>query len=171
MLTHKGIPLRSIAWQRAAIHRKVVAPLACSAHDDHITPEMIEKKRTMLKTQFYSVQRPMTLDELNMILRPLFKDVNLEITVVNTKVIILIKNVVNRKNLDSDTAIAVLDVINDWNAHDDFRRFLIKSLTSANKHNIYRYKDVMTWKCPLNIEYVFFQNDGDEDDDQNAMYI
>lgn len=132
---------------------------------DKITPELIEQKRTSLKARFYSVQRTMTLNEVNMILQPLFKNVNLEISVIGDKVHVLIKSVKDQRTVDQDTSLAVLDLVNDWNVHDELRRFMIKSLTCANKNNIYRYSSEMTWKCPLSIEYVFDKRSSDEDDD------
>lgn len=147
-------------------HRRAHA-VRCNTSDG-ITPELIERKRTSLKTRFYSVQRTMTFNEMNMILQPLFKNVNLEISVIGNKVHVLVKNVLDQKRVDQDTSIAVLDLVNDWNVHDEFRRFLIKSLTSANKNDIFRYTSDMTWKCPLSIEYVFDKSQDEDDDVHHA---
>jgi hypothetical protein len=75
-----------------------------------ITPEIIEKKRLSLKTQYYSLQRHMTINEMNMILRPLFKDTTLEIAVVHDKVHVLLKNVATQR-METDTTAAIIDLI------------------------------------------------------------
>lgn len=136
---------------------------------DNITPEMIEKKRLAMRRQFYSIQRPITLDETKMILQPTFKDINLEISVIKNKVCIVINNVLNNKP-DTETSLAVLDLVNEWNVHDELRRFLIKSLTSANKNDIFRYEKEMVWKCQLSIEYVFplYDANGEEYNDKDS---
>ena len=135
---------------------------------DHISSEMIEKKRLAMKRQFYSIQRPITLDETKMILQPMFKDVDLEISVIKNKVCVVINNVLNNRP-DTETSLAVLDLVNEWNVHDELRRFLIKSLTSANKNDIFRYDKDMVWKCQLSIEYVFniFDNESDDANEEN----
>lgn len=130
---------------------------------DHISGEMIERKRLAIKKQFYSIQRPITLNETQMILQPMFKDVDLEISVIKNKVCVVINNVLDDKP-DTETTLAVLDLINEWNVHDELRRFMIKALTSANKNNIFRYDKEMVWKCQLSIEYVFDIFGDDEND-------
>jgi hypothetical protein len=134
-----------------------------------LTPEIIEQKRMALKTQFYStLQRRMTPHELQMMLQPLFKEVDMEVTVIKNKVYVVMTNMLHGK-CDEEVTSAVIDIINDWNAHDEFRRFLIKSLTNANRNKIYTYKDEVSWMCPLSIEYVFQSND--DYDDENKLFI
>lgn len=157
--------MKNCALHRHVIHarRPSATSRRCTPRDDMMTPEIIERKRTQLKTKFYSIQRPMTENELHMILKPLFKDVNLELTVIKNKVYVVINNVLQRKNLDDETTLSIIDLINEWGVNDEFRRFLIKSLTSANKNNTYKYEKEVAWKCPLSIHYVF-----DEKKEENS---
>jgi hypothetical protein len=115
----------------------------------------IEKKRAALRHGFYSIQRPISSAEMNMILTPLFQDVNLEVGMMKNKIVIHIGNTKS----EDDVTEMVLDLINEWGVHDEFRRFIVKSFSNANKKGIYRYKKDMEWKCPLNIHYVFAEEE------------
>jgi hypothetical protein len=126
----------------------VVTVRACSAPD-------VERKRSSLRSAFYSTQRHVTLQEVEMILKPLFQDVQLGIEVIQNKVYIKASNA---KPLDDETNCAVLDVVNDWQQHDQLRRTLIRSLTTANKNGVYRYTPGVAWICPLEVYYVFDAN-------------
>jgi hypothetical protein len=100
------------------------------------------------------VPREVTLEEVNIILTPLFQDISLDVNVINRRAHIIVTNKPPPKH-EFDTNIAVLDIINEWGMHDRFRRFLTKSLTNANKHNLYRYQPGVQWKCPMDVYYVF----------------
>lgn len=113
--------------------------------------EDYDRIRQKLNKHFYYVKKPISLDETNMILKPLFKNITLEIEVVTLKMYV---NIVNKKNNDLQNQL-ILDVINELEVHDDFRRFIIKAMSTSNKKNIYKLDDGMMWKCPLNMNYVF----------------
>lgn len=117
----------------------------------------VEKKRISLQHGFYSIQRPVTSEEVHMILKPLFEHVCVGVNIVNNQVIIEITN--KYVNPRDDIQEYVLDLVNEWNVHDTFRKFLIKAMTAANKNKVYRYKDKVMWKCPLNVHYVFNDED------------
>jgi len=116
-----------------------------------IPADTIEKKRNSLRHSFYSIQRRMTEEEMRMVLVPLFQDVSLEISMMKTRVVI---NVNNKVPEDVELNSIVLEMINDWNVHDEFRRFIVKGLSVANKKGIYKYSSDMTWKCPLSVHYT-----------------
>lgn len=114
----------------------------------------IERFRDSLKSQYYSVQRELTFHEVEMILKPLFQDISMDIIVVNKKVQVVVANkpLVAR---DFDTNFAILDIVNEWGVHDRFRRFLVKGIGNANRNKIHRYESGIVWKCPLDVYYVF----------------
>lgn len=113
----------------------------------------IERARNTLRTTFYATQRPVTLHEVDMILKPLFQQVNLSIAVLHNRVHITVTNTKNAA--DEETNHAVLDLVNDWNQHDTFRRTLIRGITNANRNKIYRYDPGIEWSCPMDVRYVF----------------
>jgi hypothetical protein len=125
---------------------------ASSAADDD---GALERTRSSLRSAFYTTQRTLTLQEVEMILKPLFQDVQLGIEVIQNKVYIKASN---EKPVDDETNCAVLDVVNDWQQHDRLRRTLIRSLSTCNKNGIYRYAPGITWMCPLEVYYVFEVN-------------
>lgn len=144
-------------FTRVMLPRRVGGRPQC--FNDNISPYVITQKRLTLKRQFYSIQRPVTLDEVNMILQPMFNHVNLSINVINDRVHIVFNNVLQKEKIDTETALSVLDLVNEWCVHDELRRFMIKSLTNANRNNVYRYDKTMTWSCPLSVEYVFKESE------------
>jgi hypothetical protein len=131
-----------------------------------VTPDAIEKKRNSLRHNFYSIQRPMTEEEMKMVLVPLFQEVALDITMMKSKVVF---DISNKKHKDEDMNNLVLEMINDWNVHDEFRRFIVKSFSAANKKGIFRYDAGMMWKCPLNVHYVSTKSDEDEYEDGDIV--
>lgn len=120
-----------------------------------------EKKISELKRNYYALQKNITINETDMILKPLFTNTFLDVTLINKKVFVTITN---KKQNFSNTS-DVIDLINEWNMHDTFRRFIIKSMSNANKNKIYKYKDDITWICPLNIYYVFPDPNSNNDND------
>lgn len=121
-------------------------------------PDDIEQIRKSLRARYYSIPREVTLHEVETILKPLFQDVSLDINVIDRRASVVITNKPPPKH-DFDTNLAIIDIINEWSMHDRFRRFLIKSLTNANKHNMYRYEPGVQWKCPMDVYYVFNPTD------------
>lgn len=170
MLYSRNPYLRSTVYKNQQHPAKFAYIVRKCLHESgrDFTPEIIEKKRTQLKVRFYSLPREINEHEINMILKPLFKDVNLELAVIKRTVYIVVNNVLQPNMLDSETTNSVIDIVNDWGVHDDLRRFLIKSLTCANKNNIFRYKEGIVWKCPLSIHYVF---DEDEDEGSDTLFV
>lgn len=131
------------------------AKCACLHKDEH---ERIEQMRKTLRHTYYHIPRELNMQEVEMILKPLFQDISLDVTLIGKKVYIIIAN----KPLpprDFDTNFAVLDLVNDWGMHDKMRRFLVRGLTGANKHDIYRYEPGICWKCPMDVTYVFADAD------------
>lgn len=114
----------------------------------------IERVRNALKTQFYTTQRDITFHEVEMILKPLFQDISMDIAVVDRKVQVVIANN-SPVARDFDTNHAILDLVNEWKMHDKFRRFLVKGITNANRNNVHRYEQGIVWKCPIDVYYVF----------------
>ena len=92
---------------------------------------------------------------VNLILSPLFSNTCLDVDIIKNKVVV---NISNKSQNFSDTS-DVINLINEWDMHDVFRKFMIKSLSNANKNNLYRYNSNVTWICPLNIYYVFDEED------------
>lgn len=125
-----------------------------------LSPQDIDRVRSTLKKQYYSVPNNITFQEVEIILKPLFQQISLDINVINDKVHIGINNKMPPKN-DYETGYAILDLINEWNVQERFRKFLIKSMSNANKQKIYRYQEGMSWRCPLNVYYVFKKNSDD----------
>lgn len=131
-----------------------------------VTPRVhcydIEKKRVSLTHGFYGLQREISTHEIEIILKPLFQNINVSVNLVNNQVVVEITNAeVSPKENVSEY---VIDLVNEWNSQERLRRFLVKSLTAANKNNMYRYEKNVTWKCPLDVHYVFCEDDttGDE---------
>lgn len=123
-----------------------------------LSPADIEKARNSLRARYYSVPREVTFQEVEMILKPLFQEISMDVIVIGRKVNITVAN----KPLpikDFDTNFAIIDLINEWSMHDRFRKFMIKSMTNANKNNIHRYQPGMVWKCPMDVYYVFEPTD------------
>lgn len=139
-------------YRHLSMTTRRTTPCRCVPSDD------IERMRSSLRHTYYSVPRELTLNEVDMILKPLFQNVNLDINVVDKRVHIVITNKPPLTS-DFDTNAAIVDIINEWNTHDQFRRFLIKSLTNANKNKTYRYNPGVQWRCPMNVYYVFNPTD------------
>lgn len=126
-----------------------------------IKPEDIERTRNTLRTNYYSTVREIRFDEVEMILKPLFQEIRMDITVVKNKVHLQIVNTPPPPH-DHDSNFAILDLVNEWGMNDRFRRFLIKGITNANKHSVHRYNPGMKWICPLDVYYVFKTEDAAE---------
>lgn len=123
-----------------------------------LPPEDVERMRNSLRARYYSVPREVTFQEVEMILKPLFQEISMDVIVVGRKVNITVAN----KPLpvrDFDTNFAIIDLINEWSMHDRFRKFLVKSMTNANKNGVHRYQPGMVWKCPMDVYYVFNPTD------------
>lgn len=120
----------------------------------------IEKKRMSLKQEFYTTSRPLSHNEINMIMTPLFASVHLELKMAKQRLQVVFSNAEQHPVQST----CIVEMLNDWNMQDKVRRFLIKSLTNANKNNIYEYKsEGVKWICPLEVYYVF--DDGDDSDE------
>jgi hypothetical protein len=94
------------------------------------------------------------MNEVDMILKPLFQDISMDVTVVHKQVQIVVTNSPLPAR-DFDTNIAVLDLVNEWNMHDRLRRFMIKGISNANRNQIHRYQPGIAWRCPMDVYYVF----------------
>jgi hypothetical protein len=113
--------------------------------------ENYELMRQKLNKSFYYVKKPLSLDEINIILKPLFKDISFELQVSELKLFVLIKNIKGEYLHNK----VIIDVLNELEVHDDFRRFIIKAMSTSNKKNIYYLDDDITWICQLNVNYTF----------------
>lgn len=114
--------------------------------------------RASLQRSFYSSSRPLSVHEMNVIVNPLFQNTHIEMHMIRKKVHVFL---LNQKQTANDTESAI-ELINDWNMQDTFRRFLIKSVGNANRNKIHRYKEESVyWVCPLDVHYVFDVEDND----------
>lgn len=157
------------AMKRGAVMLSKPARKAACLPNDNIESEQIEKMRKTLRHTYYHIPREINMQEVDMILKPLFSDVSLDVTMIGNRVYIVISNT-PRPQRDFDTNFAVLDLVNEWGMHDKMRRFLIRGLTSANKHDLYKYAPGVCWKCPMDVTYVFADADADSGNNEEGGF-